>query len=71
MNYILIAMTALVAFTWGMLFAFWLIFARTASRIAKLLEKTTGKEINMEEFFQMIENIIDRAYEEMKKNENS
>ena len=64
-------MTALVAFTWGMLFAFWLIFARTASRIAKLLEKTTGKEINMEEFFQMIENIIDRAYEEMKKNENS
>ncbi|MCD6512427.1 MAG: hypothetical protein J7K61_02350 [Thermoplasmata archaeon] len=70
MNYLLIAMTALVAFTWGMLFAFWLIFARTASRIAKLLEKTTGKEINMEEFFQMIENIIDRAYEEMKRNEN-
>ena len=70
MNYLLILMTALVAFTWGMLFAFWLIFARTASRLAKLLERMTGKEVSIEEIYQTIKNIIDKAYDEMKENEN-
>ena len=72
MNYLLILMTALVAFTWGMLFAFWLIFIRTATRLANLLKKVTGKDVNMEEIYQTIKNIVDKAYEEMKekKNEN-
>jgi len=63
-------MTALVAFTWGMLFAFWLIFARTASRLAKLLEKATGKDVGIEEVYQTLKNIIDKAYEELKRGEN-
>ena len=70
MNYLLILMTALVAFTWGMLFAFWLIFARTASRLAKLLEKATGKDVGIEEVYQTLKNIIDKAYEELKRGEN-
>lgn len=70
MNYLLLLMTALVAFTWGMLFAFWLIFARTASRLAKLLEKATGKDVEVEEIYQTLKNIIDKAYEELKGQEN-
>jgi len=67
MNYLLLMMTALVSFTWGMLFAFWLIFARTASRLAKLLERATGKEADVEDIYQTIKNIIDGAYEKLKK----
>ena len=63
-------MAFLTAFTWGMLFAFWLIFARTASRLAKLLEKFTGKNVSMEEIYQTIKNIIDKAYEELKEEKN-
>ncbi len=72
MNYLLLLLTALVAFAYGMLFAFWLIFARTASRLASLLEKVTGKEVSLEEVYQTFKNIIDKAYEEMvrEKNEN-
>ena len=70
MNYLLLLMTALVAFTWGMLFAFWLIFARTASRLAKLLERATGKDVGIEEVYQTLKNIIDKAYEELKRREN-
>ncbi len=70
MNYTLLTLTALLAFTWGMLFAFWLIFARTASRLASLLSKITGKEVTLEEVYQTLKNIIDRAYEEMKRGEN-
>ncbi len=67
MNYLLLLLTALVAFAYGMLFAFWLIFARTASRLASLLEKVTGKEVSLEEVYQTFKNIIDKAYEEMVK----
>jgi len=70
MNYLLILMTALVAFTWGMLFAFWLIFVRTANRLAGLLKKATGKDVNMEEIYQTIKNIVDKAYEEMREKKN-
>ena len=72
MNYLLLVMAALTFFTWGMLFAFWLIFARTASRLAKLLEKITGRKVDIEEVYQTIKNIIDKAYEELKeeKDEN-
>ncbi len=70
MNYLLLLMTALVAFTWGMLFAFWLIFARTASRLAKLLERATGRNVDIEEIYQTLKNIIDKAYEELKEKEN-
>jgi len=73
MNYLLLLLTALLAFTWGMLFAFWLIFARTAHRLASLLSSITGKEVSLEEVYQTLKNIIDKAYEEMRreKNENS
>lgn len=67
MNYLLLLMTALVSFTWGMLFAFWLIFARTASRLASLLAEITNKEVSLEEVYQTLKNIIDKAYEEMKR----
>jgi len=70
MNYLLILMTALVAFTWGMLFAFWLIFVRTANRLAGLLKKATGKDVNMEEIYQTIKNIVDKAYEETREKKN-
>jgi len=70
MNYLLLLLTALLAFTWGMLFAFWLIFARTANRLASLLSRVTGKEVSLDEVYQTIKNIIDKAYEEMKREEN-
>ncbi len=70
MDYPLILVTALMAFSWGMLFAFWLIFARTASRIASLLSRITGKEVTLEEVYQTLKNIIDKAYQEMKREEN-
>ncbi|KAA0002330.1 MAG: hypothetical protein FE048_04010 [Thermoplasmata archaeon] len=70
MNYLLIIMTALVAFTWGMLFAFYLIFVRTATRLSRLLSRITGKEVSIEEVYQTIKNIIDKAYEDLKKEKN-
>ncbi|HHO57008.1 MAG TPA: hypothetical protein ENJ70_00465 [Thermoplasmatales archaeon] len=70
MDYALIFVTALMAFSWGMLFAFWLIFARTASRVASLLSRITGKEVTLEEVYQTLKNIIDKAYEEMRREEN-
>ncbi|RLF43897.1 MAG: hypothetical protein DRN17_05465 [Thermoplasmata archaeon] len=73
MNYLLIFMTALVAFTWGMLFAFYLIFVRTATRLSRLLSRFTGDDVSMEEVYQTFKNIIDKAYEDLKngKNEDS
>jgi len=73
MNYLIIVMTALVAFTWGMLFAFYLIFVRTATRLSRLLSRLTGEEVSMDEVYQTLKNIIDKAYEDLKngKNENS
>ncbi len=70
MNYLLIFMTALVAFTWGMLFAFYLIFVRTATRLSRLLSRFTGKEVSIEEVYQTIKNIIDKAYEDLRKEKN-
>jgi len=63
-------MTALVAFTWGMLFAFYLIFVRTATRLSRLLSRFTGKEVSIEEVYQTIKNIIDKAYEDLRKEKN-
>ena len=63
-------MTALVAFTWGMLFAFYLIFVRTATRLSRLLSRITGKEVSIEEVYQTIKNMIDKAYEDLKKEKN-
>jgi hypothetical protein len=70
MNYLLLLLTALLAFAYGMLFAFWLIFARTASRLASLLTRVTGKDVTLEEVYQTLKNIIDKAYEEMRREEN-
>ncbi|RLF43770.1 MAG: hypothetical protein DRN29_09550 [Thermoplasmata archaeon] len=70
MNYLLLLLTALLAFAYGMLFAFWLIFARTASRLSILLSRVTGKNVSLEELYQTLKNIIDKAYEEMKREEN-
>jgi len=63
-------MTALVAFTWGMLFAFYLIFVRTATRLSRLLSRFTGKEVSIEEVYQTIKNIIDKAYGDLRKEKN-
>jgi hypothetical protein len=70
MNYLLISMTALVAFTWGMLFAFYLIFVRTATRLSRLLSSVTGEDVSMDEVYQTLKNIIDKAYEDMKNDKN-
>ena len=70
MNYLLLILTAMVAFAYGMLFSLWLIFARTGKRLAGLLERVTGKEVSLEEVYQTIKNIIDKAYEEVKQGEN-
>lgn len=67
MNYLLLLLTALLAFTWGMLFAFWLIFARTASKLSSLIEEISKGELNLEEVYQLVKNAIDKAYEEIKK----
>lgn len=70
MNYLLLLLTALLAFTWGMLFAFWLIFARTASKLSYLIEEISKGELKLEEVYQLIKNVIDKAYEEIKKGKN-
>lgn len=67
MNYLLLLLTALLAFTWGMLFAFWLIFARAASKLSSLIEEISKGELNLEEVYQLVKNAIDKAYEEIKK----
>ncbi|MGC9307691.1 MAG: hypothetical protein ACP5FL_02815 [Thermoplasmatota archaeon] len=67
MNYTLLLLTALVAFAYGMLFALWLIFARTASRVAALLEEYTGRCLNLEEVYQTLKTILDKAYAELEK----
>ncbi|HDS59486.1 MAG TPA: hypothetical protein ENN54_04250 [Thermoplasmatales archaeon] len=73
MDYLLLLLTALVAFAYGMLFALWLIFARTASRLAHLLEDYTGRCLSLEEVYQTLKTILDKAYEELEKenHENS
>ncbi|MFO8133747.1 MAG: hypothetical protein R6U10_07470 [Thermoplasmatota archaeon] len=67
MNYTLLLLTALVAFAYGMLFALWLIFARTASRVASLLEEYTGRCLSLEEVYQTLKTILDKAYAELEK----
>lgn len=70
MNYLLLTLAILVAFAYGMLFALWLIFARTASRVARMLERFTGKAVSLEEVYQTLKNILDAAYEEMQREEH-
>jgi hypothetical protein len=71
MNYLLIFLTGLVAFTWGMIFAFYLIFVRASLRITNLLSKILCKDISIEEVFETLRHIIDRAYQDMKSKENN
>jgi hypothetical protein len=70
MNYLLLIMAILFAFAYGMLFALWLIFARTASRLARLLEQFTGESVNLEQAYQTLKNILDKAYEELNREQN-
>ncbi len=70
MDYLLLFMTGLVAFTWGMLFAFYLIFVRTATRVSRLLTRITGKDVSIDEVYQTLQNMIDKAYEDLKKEKN-
>lgn len=70
MDYLLLLMTGLVAFIWGMLFAFYLIFVRTASRVSRLLTRITGKDVSIDEVYQTLQNMIDKAYEDLKKEKN-
>ena len=70
MDYILLALMGLVAFAYGMLFALWLIFARTASRMATLLEQYTGHCINLEEVYQTVQTILDKAYAELERGQH-
>ncbi len=67
MNYTLLLLAVLLAFTWGMLFAFWLIFARTARRLSYFIKEISKEELTLEETYQLIKKIIDKAYEEIKK----
>ncbi len=70
MDYLLFFMTGLVAFIWGMLFAFYLIFVRTATRVSRLLTRITGKDVSIDEVYQTLQNMIDKAYEDLKKEKN-
>lgn len=70
MDYLLLVLMALVAFAYGMLFALWLIFARTASRMATLLEQYTGRCLKLEEVYQTVKTILDKAYEEMERGQH-
>jgi hypothetical protein len=70
MNYLLIVMTGIVAFTWGMLFAFYLIFVRTSVRLTRLLSRLTGATISIDEVYTTIQLMIDDAYDNLKKEKN-
>ena len=69
MNYLLLFLAILVAFSWGMLFALWLIFARTGKRLAKMLERFTGQSVTLEEVYTTFKNILDNAYKELQNEE--
>jgi hypothetical protein len=69
MNYLLLVLAILVSFSWGMLFALWLIFARTGKRLAKMLERLTGKSVTLEEVYTTLKNILDKAYMELQNEE--
>ena len=63
-------MTGLIAFTWGMLFAFYLIFVRSTIRLTRLLSRLTGTKISIDEVYNTIKIMIDDAYENLKKEKN-
>ena len=70
MDYLLLVLMSLVAFAYGMLFALWLIFARTASRMATLLEQYTGRCLKLEEVYKTVKTILEKAYEEMERGQH-
>ena len=71
MNYLLLFLTGLIAFTWGMIFAFYLIFVRASFRISHILSKILGKDITIDEVFETLGKILDQAYQDMKIKENN
>jgi len=70
MNYALLFLTGLIAFTWGMIFAFYLIFVRASLRLSHVLSKILGKDISIEEVFEILGQILDQAYQDMKAKED-
>lgn len=53
-----------------MLLALWLIFARAGRRIAKIFEQITGENVSIDEACSTLKNILDKAYDEMKRDKN-
>jgi hypothetical protein len=71
MNYLLLFLTGLIAFTWGMIFAFYLIFVRASLRISHILSKILGKDISIDEVFETLGRILNQAYQDMKDKEDN
>lgn len=74
MNYLLLFLTGLISFTWGMLFAFYLIFVRASLRISHILSKILDRDISIDEVFETLGKILTQAYQDIKtkgENENS
>ncbi len=71
MNYLLLFLTGVIAFTWGMIFAFYLIFVRASLRISHILSKILGKDISIDEVFETLGHILDQVYQDMKSKEDN
>jgi len=53
-----------------MIFAFYLIFVRASLRLSHVLSKILGKDISIEEVFEILGQILDQAYQDMKAKED-
>jgi len=71
MNYLLLFLTGVISFTWGMIFAFYLIFVRTSLRISHILSKILCKDISIDEVFETLGRILNQAYQDMKDKEDN
>ncbi len=71
MNYLLLFLTVLIAFTRGMIFVFYLIFVRVSLRISHILSKILGKYRRMDKVFGTLGKIPDQVYQEIKAEEDN
>lgn len=71
MDYLLVFLTGLIAFTWCMIFAFYLVSVRASMGISHILSQILGKDISMDEVLATLGRIIDQAYQDMKAKEDN
>jgi len=71
MNYFLLFLTGLIAFTWGIVFAFYLIFVCASLRIFHILAPILCEDISKKKACETLNQIINQPYQFMKYKEDN